>query len=162
MGRAHGPRAWERVLHLGMQTTHWIGIGIGDAIDRGKSYGTEAMRVALRYLFEELEMERASLGVFADNVRAVRSYQRAGFVIEGRQREDTLREGRRWDAFFMGVLSSEFRVMSVANSALITQHQARLLRRRHQNGVDHMDDAVLRDDVGLQHICIVGIQHAIF
>lgn len=90
----------------------WIGIGIGEASERGKGYGTDAMRIALRYIFEELEMERASLGVFADNVRAVRAYQRAGFVVEGRQREDTLRDGRRWDAFYMGVLRSEFRAMS--------------------------------------------------
>lgn len=56
----------------------WIGIGIGDAADRGKGYGTDAMRLALRFVFDELEMERASLGVLADNERAVRSYQQIG------------------------------------------------------------------------------------
>jgi RimJ/RimL family protein N-acetyltransferase len=86
----------------------WVGIGIGDAADRGKGFGTDAMRVALRYIFEELEMERASLGVFADNLRAVRSYERAGFVIEGRQREEVLREGRRWDTLIMGVLRRDW------------------------------------------------------
>jgi RimJ/RimL family protein N-acetyltransferase len=53
-------------------------------------------------------MERASLGVFADNLRAVRSYQRAGFVVEGVQREEVLREGRRWDTMIMGVLRREW------------------------------------------------------
>lgn len=86
----------------------WIGIAIGDAADRGKGHGTDAMRITLRYLFEELEMERASLGVFADNLRAVRSYQRAGFVVEGVQREEVLREGRRWDTMIMGVMRREW------------------------------------------------------
>jgi RimJ/RimL family protein N-acetyltransferase len=86
----------------------WIGIGIGDAADRGKGYGTDAMRVALRYIFEELELARASLGVFADNLRAVRAYEHAGFVIEGRQKEEMLREGRRWDTLIMGVLRSDW------------------------------------------------------
>jgi RimJ/RimL family protein N-acetyltransferase len=86
----------------------WIGIAIGDAADRGKGHGTDSMRITLRYLFEELEMERASLGVFADNLRAVRSYQRAGFVVEGVQREEVLREGRRWDTMIMGVLRREW------------------------------------------------------
>jgi RimJ/RimL family protein N-acetyltransferase len=91
-----------------MDRDAWVGIGIGDAGDRGKGYGTDAMRIALRYLFEELEMERASLGVFADNARAVRAYQRVGFVIEGVQREEVLRDGRRWDTLIMGVLRREW------------------------------------------------------
>jgi RimJ/RimL family protein N-acetyltransferase len=86
----------------------WIGIGIGDAADRGKGYGSDAMRITLRYAFEELEMHRASLGVYADNERAWRSYQKAGFKIEGRQREVDLRDGRRWDDFIMGVLRAEW------------------------------------------------------
>ena len=91
-----------------MDRDAWIGIGIGDAGDRGKGYGTDAMRIVLRYVFDELEMERASLGVFADNLRAIHSYRRAGFVIEGRQREESMRDGRRWDAVFMGVLRRDW------------------------------------------------------
>jgi RimJ/RimL family protein N-acetyltransferase len=90
----------------------WIGIGIGDAANRGKGYGTDAMRVVLRYIFEELEMDRASLGVFVDNVRAVRAYQRAGFVVEGRQREEVLRDGRRWDTLIMGILRRDWLAMA--------------------------------------------------
>ena len=86
----------------------WIGIGIGDEADRGKGYGADAMRVALRFIFDELDMERASLGVFADNLRAVRAYQRAGFVVEGRLREEVLRDGRRWDTMIMGVLRRDW------------------------------------------------------
>jgi RimJ/RimL family protein N-acetyltransferase len=86
----------------------WIGIGIGHAADRGKGYGTDAMRVALRFVFEEMEMDRASLGVYADNERAWRAYQKAGFRIEGRQRQIEQRDDRRWDDFVMGILRSEW------------------------------------------------------
>lgn len=91
----------------------WIGIGIGNAADRGQGYGTDAMRVTLRFIFEELGMHRASLGVYADNERAWRSYQRAGFRIEGRQREIDRRDGRRWDDLIMGILRAEWQLSAL-------------------------------------------------
>jgi RimJ/RimL family protein N-acetyltransferase len=90
----------------------WIGIGIGDRAERGRGYGTDAMRLALRFAFEELEMDRASLGVYADNERAWRAYQRAGFLVEGRQREMDLRDGRRWDDLIMGILREDWRAVT--------------------------------------------------
>ena len=41
----------------------WIGIGLGDRADWGQGYGTDAMRVLLRFAFAELNLHRVSLGV---------------------------------------------------------------------------------------------------
>jgi len=46
--------------------------------------------------------------VYADNVRAVRSYEHAGFVLEGRLREANYKHGKYEDVLLMGVLRSEW------------------------------------------------------
>jgi RimJ/RimL family protein N-acetyltransferase len=86
----------------------WIGLGLGERDYRGRGYGTDAMRVLLRYLFTELNLHRASLTVFAYNPRAIRSYEKAGFTIEGRLRQTLHRDGQRYDEWVMGVLRSEW------------------------------------------------------
>lgn len=86
----------------------YVGIGIGEREFRGKGYGTDAMRVLLKYAFMELNLHRVSLNVFAYNPMAVRSYEKTGFVIEGRQREYLSREGKRWDMVFMGILKDDW------------------------------------------------------
>jgi RimJ/RimL family protein N-acetyltransferase len=83
-------------------------VGIGDPANWGQGHGTDAMRTLLRYAFEELNLERVSLTVFEYNPRALRSYQKAGFVVEGRSREFLRRDGRRWDMLFMGILKYEW------------------------------------------------------
>lgn len=95
----------------GIQWTNgdsFVGIGIGDRDYWGKGYGTDAMRVMERYAFTELNLHRLSLNVFGYNTRALRSYEKAGFTVEGRIREPLNRDGRRWDLIFMGILKSEW------------------------------------------------------
>lgn len=95
----------------GVRWTHgesFVSIGIGERDYRGKGYGTDAMKVILRYAFTELNLHRVSLDVFEYNPRAIRSYEKAGFVIEGRQRQFLKREGRRWDMIYMGILREEW------------------------------------------------------
>ena len=86
----------------------WVGIGIGDREFWGRGYGTDAMRVILRYAFTELNLHRVSLGLHAYNQRALRSYEKAGFQLEGRVRGEGLREGQRFDAIYMGILRKEW------------------------------------------------------
>jgi RimJ/RimL family protein N-acetyltransferase len=86
----------------------WVGIGIWDAHYRGKGYGTDAMRLILRYAFSELNLHRVTLAVFEYNLRAQRSYEKVGFVLEGRTREELNRNGRRWDILYMGLLRAEW------------------------------------------------------
>jgi RimJ/RimL family protein N-acetyltransferase len=95
----------------GIRWTHgdcWVGIGLGEREYWGKGYGTDAMRVILRYAFDELNLHRVSLSVFGYNTRAIRSYEKAGFVIEGCARQFLQRDGRRWDIIFMGILREEW------------------------------------------------------
>ena len=86
----------------------FVGIGVGEREFWGKGYGTDAMKVILRYAFQELNLRRVSLDTFEYNPRAIRSYEKAGFVHEGRARDFLYREGQRWDMLFMGILREEW------------------------------------------------------
>ncbi len=98
-------------IGLGVDLIHsdaWVGIGIGERDAWGKGYGTDAMQICLRYAFLELGLQRVSLGVFEYNPRAQRSYEKAGFQLEGRTRQDVLRDGKRFDSLWMGILREEW------------------------------------------------------
>lgn len=105
----------DRIIgSIGLDGIEWshgntfVGIGIGDRQDWGKGYGTDAMREILRFAFEELNLYRVSLDVFEYNPRAIRSYEKAGFLYEGRLRGYLHRYGRRWDLIYMGILKEEW------------------------------------------------------
>lgn len=55
------------------------GIFIGDDNAIGKGYGKQAAKLALEYAFKELKLDYIFLRVFADNISAIKSYERAGF-----------------------------------------------------------------------------------
>lgn len=86
----------------------WVGIGIGDRESWGKGYGTDMMKLCLQYAFMELGVARVSLGLHEYNPRALRSYEKCGFRLEGRTRKDVMREGRRTDTLWMGILREEW------------------------------------------------------
>jgi RimJ/RimL family protein N-acetyltransferase len=86
----------------------WVAIAIGERDYWGKGYGTDAMKTLLRYAFHEMNLRRVTLIAFEYNARAIRSYEKAGFRLEGRMRGMMLREGRRWDWLFMGILREEW------------------------------------------------------
>jgi len=88
-----------------------VAIALGERTDWGKGFGTDAMRIMLRYAFNELNLRRVGLIVFEYNPRAIRSYEKLGFVHEGRIRGAILREGRRWDWLFMGLNREEWSAM---------------------------------------------------
>lgn len=85
-----------------------VGIVIGDKNEWNKGYGAEAMTLLQRHGFETLNLNRVYLRVYADNVRAVRSYERAGFTLEGRLREAVYKHGKYEDVLVMSVLRSEW------------------------------------------------------
>jgi RimJ/RimL family protein N-acetyltransferase len=98
-------------LGLWLNLTHseaWVGIGIGERGYWGKGYGTDAMKLAVQYSFLELGVQRVSLGLHAYNARALKSYEKAGFRLEGRTRQDIQREGQRFDSLWMGILRNEW------------------------------------------------------
>jgi len=85
-----------------------LGIMIGDKSEWDKGYGSEVMTLLLRHCFETLNLNRAFLRVYTENIRAVRSYEKTGFVLEGRLREAVYKFGKYEDVLIMSVLRSEW------------------------------------------------------
>ncbi len=85
-----------------------IGIMIGekDAWDHG--YGTDAIMVMLRYLFEELNLNRVGLYVDVHNDRAQRCYEKCGLSKEGIVRQFRFKDGRYIDSVQMSILRQEW------------------------------------------------------
>jgi RimJ/RimL family protein N-acetyltransferase len=92
-------------------------ITIGESDAWGHGYGTEATRLMLDHAFGTLSLHRVGLFVFEFNERAIRAYQRCGFVTEGRSRESIWRDGRWWDELAMSVLESDWRRMQPSRPA---------------------------------------------
>jgi len=86
----------------------FVGLGIGEREFWGKGYGTDLMKVILRYAFTEINMNRVSLGVFEYNPRAIRTYEKVGFRHEGRIRKLLNKEGKRWNMLSMSILREEW------------------------------------------------------
>jgi RimJ/RimL family protein N-acetyltransferase len=85
-----------------------LAVGIGEPQYRGKGYGTDALRLILRYAFRELNLFRIGLDVIATNARAIHTYERLGFQHEGRMRGAVLRDDLRADRILMGILRDEW------------------------------------------------------
>ncbi|HEX6339253.1 MAG TPA: GNAT family protein [Jiangellaceae bacterium] len=73
-----------------------------------RGLGTDALRVIVRYGFQELGLNRIGLGVWAFNDRAIAAYRKVGFVEEGRRRQMTFHAGHFHDEVLMSILRSEW------------------------------------------------------
>jgi putative acetyltransferase len=87
---SHPRRAHVRSLGLWVHPGH-----------QAQGVGTALMQALLDYADNWLGALRLELGVYADNGRALRLYERCGFVREGLQRGYALRNGRFVDSILM-------------------------------------------------------------
>jgi len=87
----------------------FLRLGIGAAEDRRKGYGTQALRLLLRFAFAELNLFRVSAVVPEYNESAIALVKKFGFVQEVCRRQSLERDGRRWDLLVFGLLNDEWR-----------------------------------------------------
>ncbi len=90
----------------------WLGVGIGDRGEWDKGYGRDAISLLLKYGFDELNLYRIQLTVFAYNERGIALYEKLGFRREGAFREFMQRDGRRYDMYLYGLLRREWAAMN--------------------------------------------------
>ena len=85
-----------------------VGLFIGDAENRGKGYGAEALRLLLGYGFQTLNLHNIMLQVHEDNAQAIACYEKVGFREFGRRRESLFKNGAYIDVIHMDILAAEF------------------------------------------------------
>lgn len=76
--------------------------------ERGKGYGSDALRVLVAFAFRTRNLRRVHLQTLASNEAALHAYRAVGFVEEGRQREHAWVEGSYDDVVRMGLLRDEW------------------------------------------------------
>ncbi|GAB2934904.1 GNAT family protein [Nonomuraea fastidiosa] len=74
----------------------------------GKGYGSEAIELVLGHAFRTTPLHRVRLEVFDFNERARHVYEKAGFVMEGVERDALLWEGEWHDVVVMAILRPEW------------------------------------------------------
>jgi RimJ/RimL family protein N-acetyltransferase len=81
-----------------------MGVRIGEEKNRGQGYGTEALRLALSFCWNHLNLNRVQLSVFKHNLRAIAAYKAAGFRKEGCMRRAAFIGGEWVDLILMATL----------------------------------------------------------
>jgi ribosomal-protein-alanine N-acetyltransferase len=83
-------------------------IGLFDAAAWNRGIGLETTRLVLAYAFDTLRLHRVDLRVLAFNTRAIAMYRRAGFVVEGTERDGAWINGRWESDVWMSILEEEY------------------------------------------------------
>jgi RimJ/RimL family protein N-acetyltransferase len=84
------------ILGIWLAEPHW-----------NRGYGTDAVRVACRFAFREMNLQRVGLSVYDHNLRGRRAYEKVGFVEEGRTRRGHFVDGGYHDVIEMGLLAED-------------------------------------------------------
>lgn len=91
----------------GINPTHRsaeIGIRVGTEQNRGRGFGQEALRLAVDFCWNHLNLNRVQLIVFKHNQRAINAYRAAGFQKEGVLRKAAFIGGEWVDLVPMAIL----------------------------------------------------------
>lgn len=106
--------AWRLIGNSSFFSFDWVvrsaevGIMIGEKTVWNQGYCSEVMTLLLRHGFDTLNLNRIYLRVYAENKRAIRAYEKVGFVHEGRMRQAAYKNGSYCDVLFMSVLKEEW------------------------------------------------------
>jgi RimJ/RimL family protein N-acetyltransferase len=105
---------WELIGNCGLFGIDWrvrqaeFGIFIGAKEHWNQGYGTEVLQLMIEHGFNALNLNRICLRVYDHNPRAIRSYEKAGLIIEGRKRQAHYDAGHFHDVILMSILRSEW------------------------------------------------------
>ena len=86
-------------------------ICLSDTEQMGKGLGTDAFNAVLDFGFGNLPLERIYLLVRHENKRAIRSYEKAGMVVEGVLRNAFRFQGKMVDELLMSMLREEWEAL---------------------------------------------------
>lgn len=123
-GRSHGEDDHFRFQIVSLETDALVGtINIHTTDQRNRTFrygiavmrqyyrmgfGSEAIRLVLRYFFHERNYQKCNVDVYAFNEPSIGLHERLGFVQEGRLRRMIYTEGTYHDVLVYGITREEF------------------------------------------------------
>lgn len=99
---------------LGLSEQMWIGHFLLDPSARGRAWGVRFAQALLAEAFVNQSARDVFLVVFPENERAIRCYERAGFVALGEEKKHFPATGREHLFLRMGVRKSRFAKLAAA------------------------------------------------
>lgn len=99
---------------MGLMKIDWknrtaeVGIIIGKKELLGKGIGTEAMGLLQDFAFNSMNLNRLELTVHDFNFRAIKCYEKSGFIQDGRLRQKYFFNGKYTDIILMSILKEEY------------------------------------------------------
>jgi [ribosomal protein S5]-alanine N-acetyltransferase len=103
----------EHIGNIKLSNINWIhrtaeiGIMIGEKNYWGKGYGTEAVKLVVEYGFNVLNLRKIYLGVYGNHQAAIKSYERAGFEVDGILKEHLYLDGTYVDKVYMSIFNKK-------------------------------------------------------
>ncbi len=100
--------------NVNIQNIDWINrtasvpIFIGDKNEWGKGYAAEARMLALKFAFEERNLNRIEDLVLESNIPSIKLHERCGYKREGVLRNSIYKSGKYHNQIVMGLLREEF------------------------------------------------------
>jgi RimJ/RimL family protein N-acetyltransferase len=85
-----------------------VGIFIGDKRYWGNGYGNDTMTTLVSFIFSQMNINKIRLTCYSFNDRAIKSYEKCGFRVEGILRQEMFKDGQYHDKIAMGILREEF------------------------------------------------------
>lgn len=85
-----------------------IGGFIGEKEDRGKGYGTEALKLITKYAFEVLNAETLFSGIYAFNEASLKSAQKAGYIMAGKYRNAYFYNSKFYDEICIEITKMDY------------------------------------------------------
>lgn len=74
----------------------------------GKGYGTEIIKLIVKYVFEQLNLNHILDFIVADNIKAIKSNEKAGLDVEGNIKEYVYSNGKYRDVVILGLTRSRY------------------------------------------------------
>ncbi len=87
--------------------TFAVGVAVRDERQR-RGYASEAVRLVLRYYFEELRYQKVTVRVYAFNEASIGFFAHLGFQREGQLRRMIFTRGQFFDVLIFGMTNEEF------------------------------------------------------
>jgi RimJ/RimL family protein N-acetyltransferase len=108
-----GEDGWKQVGALAFEVSNrrsriaWLHAVMLDPAHRGRGLAEQAVRLLTRHLIRDLGFHRVQLEVYGFNERAIRLFEKAGFVREGAKRKAYWRHDAWQDGILLGLLEED-------------------------------------------------------
>ena len=80
-----------------------------------QGFGSLVLKQLLKFAFEELKLNKVSVNVLKNNLKALRFFQSNGFIQEGINRSYSLDDNIPIDAIILSMISTEYEAVKTNN-----------------------------------------------